>query len=355
LALRNGEVWVWGYRGSGQQGNGSNVVGSSAAPARVTSLSNIVQVTGSAYTLVAIDNQGKAWGWGQNLYGAAGVGQATGNVNTPRQISFSCNDKIVQVEAGEYCFIARCEAGHVYTWGHNLYGQIGNGGSGNHPQPYRVNLPSSQTARLVGASYEGAFVVTTQGNIYAWGRNPGQSLALPARTNELDPYRNPTLVSSQLNAYAGNITFIAGGYRHGHAILDDGRVIGWGTNNRLGRSGTGTTATPVTVIGAGGTSLQSGEKVIQLHSRFIGSIALTDKNRVFTWGSGAFDIYGSTVRERLPPSGRTIVEIGGGKEHVYYRTSDRYVWGVGYGALNKLSLTGVSNRSWPGVIVNLPQ
>jgi alpha-tubulin suppressor-like RCC1 family protein len=309
-----------------------------------------VQVTASAYTLVAIDSQGRAWGWGQNLYGAAGVGQASGVVNRPGQLSFSCNDKIVQVEAGEYCFIARCEAGHVYTWGHNLYGQIGSGGTGNHPQPYRVNLPSSQTARIVGASYEGAFVVTNQGNIYSWGRNPGNSLALPSDTT----YRSPTAVSSQLNAYASRITFIAGGYRHGHAILDNGEVIGWGQNNRLGRSGTNSSTTPVTVIGSGGRALEAGEKVVELHSRFIGSIALTSNNRVFTWGAGVFDIYGSTVTLRQPPSGRTIVEVGGGKEHVYYRTFDGQVWGVGYGALNKLSLSGISNRTWPGVVVNLP-
>jgi alpha-tubulin suppressor-like RCC1 family protein len=224
-----------------------------------------------------------------------------------------------------------------------------------------LNLPGGRTARLVGASYEGAFAVTNDDTIYAWGRNPGGSLALTTG-NDTTTHRIPTEVSPGLKAYASRITFIAGGYRHGHAILNNGEVIGWGTKNRLGGAVTGSTnvtLTPVTIIGipgggGGAVTLQPGETVVELHSRFIGSIARTSHNRVFTWGSGAFDIYGSSVTLRSPPTGRTIVEIGGGKEHVYYRTDDGRAWGVGYGAAQKLSLSSSVNQKWPGVIVGIP-
>jgi alpha-tubulin suppressor-like RCC1 family protein len=320
--------------------------------------------------LVAIDASGNAYGWEQNLYGAAGVGLASGHVNIPRKINLpGCNAKILQVEAGEYCFVARCESGHVYTWGHNLYGQIGSGGTGNHPQPYRVNLPSGQTVRIVGASYEGAFAVTNQGNIYAWGRNPSGSLGL----TDTGVNRTPTLVIPALNAYANRIISIQGGYRQGHAIIASTApvtstsagvaIIGWGQSNRIGGNSTSTQNTPITILGPSGTTgtirrtLAAGETIESMHSRFIGSIALTSSGNVFTWGSGAFDIYGDSnnaVVQRFAPAGFPIVDIGGGKEHVYFRTSNGHVWGVGYGALNKLSLTSGTNRKWSGVVVDLP-
>jgi alpha-tubulin suppressor-like RCC1 family protein len=258
---------------------------------------------------------------------------------------------IDQLAAGEYCFIARGADGSVWTWGHNLFGQIGNGGTGNHPRPYKVTLPNNETARLVGASYEGAFVVTNQGNIYAWGRNVSGSLGIPSSGVN----RSPKRTIESLNSYANRITHIAGGYRFGQALLDNGTVIGWGQNDRIGLSGSSNTTTPVVI----NIPLDTNEKVEQMHARFIGTIVRTDKNRVFTWGNGAngFGIYSgnnNSVLLRPSPAGGEIMDIGGGKEHVYYVTSNGRVWGAGYGAARKLSLSSSSNRPWPGVVVDLP-
>ena len=355
--LREGNVWVWGFRGSGQQGNGTSAVDSTASPRTVNTLSNIVEVTGSAYTLVAIDSEGRAYGWGQNLYGAAGVGQ-TGIVDRPRQIPFPAGRKVEQVAAGEYFFIARLDDGSVWTWGHNLYGQLGNGNFGNQPMPIRVNLPAGQTARLIGAAYEGAFVVTNQNRVYAWGDNEASGLGFTGTIYGVQQiHRSPVEVTA-LQSYASNMTYIAGGNGWGQALLENGTVIGWGLRASLGRGIT-------SVIGTGhhgGVITSIATNVTQMHSRYVGTIALTSSGEVLTWGQtegSAFpSIYGASVTTRTLtqglPAGTSVLEIGGGKEHVYYVTSDNQIWGAGYGALNKLSLTGIVNRSWPGVRVNLP-
>ncbi|MCL2043616.1 MAG: hypothetical protein FWG89_05695 [Treponema sp.] len=360
LALKDGEVWVWGFRGSGQQGNGSNVVLPHEPPAKVHSLSNnIVTVTGSAYTLVALDKNGNAWGWGQNLYGAAGVGQSSGIISTPRRVNLPVT--VDQIAAGEYFFIARGTDGNVYTWGENLYGQLGVRTTSNLPSanPVRVNLPNNETARLIGAAYEGAFVVTNQGNVYAWGDNESSGLGLAA--NVISPnaiygvqqiHRTPQLINN-LKQYANQITYIAGGNGWGQALLNNGTVIGWGLRASLGQ---GTTTVIGTNHHTNGDVITVTTNIAQMHSRYVGTIAITNDNKVLTWGqtgASAFPtIYGASVTERTSANG-VIVDIGGGKEHVYYRTQDGRVWGAGYGAANKLLLTSILNRSWPGVQVGL--
>ena len=376
VAIKDGRVWVWGFRGSGQQGNGNSAVLETMPPAMVNSLTGIVAVTGSAYTLVALDDQGRLWGWGQNLYGAAGVGVTENRiVSTPRQVVFpgvGSDFKIEQIDAGEYFFIARGNDGSVWTWGHNLYGQIGNNGLGDAHSPVRVNLPGGASARLVGASYEGAFAVTNSA-VYAWGRNIQGGLGIPSTTTSVT-HRTPQH-ASRLDGIVSRIAQITGGYLHGHALLNDGTVVGWGQNDHIGGSGTGRQNTPITIIGVPGAAhigiprvtLATGETVTQFHSRYISTIVLTSERRVFTWGTEGYNIGGApitlqnnvrSVVERTPPTG-VVTDIGGGKHHVYYMTETTTgpnagfaIWGVGYGAGTKFREAG--NRNWPGLGINLP-
>ncbi|MCL2008708.1 MAG: hypothetical protein FWG77_11565 [Treponema sp.] len=339
LALRNGRVMVWGYRGSGQQGNGANVVSDENPPTIVNSLSNIQVVTGSAYTLVAIDGNGTAWGWGQNLHGAAGVGSSDIPVNTPRRVSISV--PVDQVAAGEYFFIARGTDGSVWTWGQNTFGQIGVG-TGDRPVPVKVNL-AGETARLIGASYEGAFAVTDQGNVWAWGRNASNSLGIAGGdATRLPPQRVPSL-----QQYATRITHIAGGYRHGHALLSDGTIIGWGQNDRLGGAigglATSRNHNPVPIV--------PGILFDQMHSRFISTVALARNGDVYTWGTEGYNIGGSRV---IRNTAADVKDIGGGKHSVFYRTGDNLVRGVGWGDIRTLNLNNNNNQNWPGIRVNLP-
>ena|GEM_PF-1911177 len=373
VAIRDGQVFVWGYIYAGAAGNGYTAQSYQTTPRAVQGLSGIVEVAGSAHSLVARNAAGEAWGWGQNLHGAAGVGVTRDRiVYTPQRIRFPNNEdvRLVQIEAGEYFFIARDTLGRVWTWGHNNYGQIGAGTAGNRVTPVRIPLGANgnETARLVGASYEGAFAVTTN-NVYAWGRNIQGSLGIPSTIVSVS--HNSPQVASHLNGIRSRIVQISGGYLHGHALLDDGTVVGWGQNDHIGGNGTGRQNTPVTIIGRPGAShvttprvmLESGDVVTQLHSRFISTIVLTQTGRVFTWGTEGYNVGGGVslspagrpVQERFTANEQRVSQIGGGKHHVYYGSvstgnpSQFFFYGVGYGAGYKfLEFPSAGNRNWPG-------
>ena len=348
-ALDNGDVHVWGFRGSAQQGNGKMVVASQDAPARVDSLSGVTALTGGAYHLVALDSNGDIYGWGQSGYGETGCKPTLGiYVETPCKVMSDG----VQIAAGEYFSIALDKNGKVWTWGHNLYGQLGTGVTGsmyNSGVPQQVNL-QGETARLIGAAYEGAFAVTEEGHVWAWGDNEASGLGFKGSNygvQRIEP--TPTRVTG-LDAYARRITYIAGGNGWGEALLDDGTVIGWGLHAAIGQ---GTTM----------TNISSPEPVVimtdvkQLFARYVGSFALTNDGQMFTWGQtggSAFKmIYGEA------PSLRTgtgkVIAIGGGKEHLFYKTDEGKVYGVGYNDLYKLdqSKCCAPNIDWPGKEITL--
>lgn len=64
LGLHQGNVWVWGFKGSGQQGNGIHDENRYRYPKKVEGLNNIVSVIGGAHHILAIDKNGYIYSWG---------------------------------------------------------------------------------------------------------------------------------------------------------------------------------------------------------------------------------------------------------------------------------------------------
>lgn len=342
-----GEVWMWGFRNSGQQGNGSRPWASNAVPEKVKELKNIKLVTGGAYHLLALSHDGDLYGWGQSGYGETGCKPTTSiYVATPCKVL----SNITQVGVGEYFTVALDSKGQVWTFGHNLYGQLGNGSRKNSQIPVAVNL-NGEKARLIGGAYEGAFAVTEEGHVWAWGDNEASGLGFQGSKYGVQKIiRTPTRVPN-LEPYANQMVYIAGGNGWGEALLDDGTVIGWGLRASLG-------------VGVRKTKISSPEPVVilknvkQLFARYVGSFALTHDGKIYTWGQtggSAFPmIYGDSATLRANTWGK-VVAIGGGKEHLFYRSDDGNLYGVGYNDLYKINQNKCCAPiiDWPGVKITV--
>ena len=340
--IEEGKVYVWGFRGSSQQGNGTMVVSNNAAPAQVASLNDVTALTGGAYHLIALDTNGDVYGWGQSGYGETGCAPTQAiYVSTPCKVLSNAT----QIAAGEYFTVALDADGQVWTWGHNLYGQLGDGKTANSRTPVAVNL-NGETARLIGGAYEGAFAVTEEGHVWAWGDNEASGLGVQGPAYGVQQIiRTPVRVTN-LDPYAHQIIYIAGGNGWGEALLDDGTVIGWGLRASLGQ-GTKSTANsspvPVTIL----------TDVKQLYARYVGSVALRGNGEIYTWGQtggSAFPmIYGAAPALRAMVNGN-VTEVGGGKEHLFYKTEEGRLYGVGYNDLYKLDQSKCCAPiiDWPG-------
>jgi alpha-tubulin suppressor-like RCC1 family protein len=340
----DGKVWLWGFKGSGQGGNGKHSEPDLPAKA-VNSLENVARIAGGIYHLLALDSNGDLWGWGQSGYGE------TGCPGTYPNIPCRVLSNVTYMDAGEYWSIALDKSGNIYTWGHNGYGQLGIGiGKGNKNTPQRLNSKlNNEVGVLVGAGYEHGYAVTlnqTTGKYRVWGWGDNEAQALGLSTTSCLGVQNivyePIPIPS-LDSYAKDITYIAGGNGWGTALLKNGDVIGWGSLLALGQGVTKNTctSTPIKIL----------SNVEQLYSRYIGSIAITTTSEIYTWGGSISNssfpmIYGVKVTKRYP-AGKPV-QIGGGKEHIYYTNTDGEMYGVGYNSRGQTNPNSKEKQDWPG-------
>ncbi|MBI5778435.1 MAG: putative Ig domain-containing protein [Planctomycetes bacterium] len=140
--LYNGRLWAWGNNYEGQLGfvNTNPNKTSYNFPQMVDETFNwsrkiacggshtlALKISGSGYTL---------WSWGYNGYGQLGLGIFDNNAHsTPNQIG--TDTKWSAIAAGGSHTVALKNDGMVWTWGWNLYGQLGLGTSDYdaHPTP----------------------------------------------------------------------------------------------------------------------------------------------------------------------------------------------------------------------------
>lgn len=135
LALTSGEVLAWGNNDEGQLGNGTTNLAGSPVPgwvldpggkARLADVSAIG--VGQRHSLAVRGGARNVWSWGSDTYGQ--LGQGACNVINTLPVQSGAITEIVQVAGGAGHSLARRADGAVFSWGHNHFGQLGNGNNG---------------------------------------------------------------------------------------------------------------------------------------------------------------------------------------------------------------------------------
>ncbi len=165
-----GQVWAWGHNGSGQLGDGTRT--ESHVPVRVK-LPKGVRVTAIAvggFDGLALTSAGHVLAWGDNGFGQLGNGTRRSS-SLPVRVRFPAGTEVTAVGVGSLHNLALTSAGHVLAWGSNAFGQLGNGTRTNSDIPVRVRLPAG--ARVLAVSAGGGFslALTRAGRVLTWGHN----------------------------------------------------------------------------------------------------------------------------------------------------------------------------------------
>lgn len=340
VTIENGDLWIWGFRNAGISGLGHNAHRETAPPQRVekfvTDGINITQAAAGGYHILALDENGDVWGWGENYFK-----QSDGNVCNARYIITPCRvlqgKDVIQIGAGEYISLALTKSGEVYTWGDGQRGQTGNGtknainGFYKIPQEYFNNQP----VVLIGAAYEGGYAVNASGEIFGWGDDEANSFGYPKSF----PRVRPTKLNIQVNGK--KIKYICGGNAFTEYLFDDGQVWGLGNKRELGIGAkSGTTSTPVLIM----------NNVKTLYCRYISSLAITVENEIYTWGTEGYEMGGNSPTMRNHH--KNITKVDGGKHHIIYWTDKGDVYGAGYGAAHKFGHYVSGTSHWPGIYMS---
>jgi len=131
VALKSDDtLWSWGLNSKGQLGDGTTT--SSSVPVQeITGSSDWVAVSAGGDMAVnwghtvALKTDGTVWNWGTNTHSELGLVGPTSS-SSPVQESSGANDWVA-VSAGGYHTMALKANGTIWSWGWNLYGQLGDG------------------------------------------------------------------------------------------------------------------------------------------------------------------------------------------------------------------------------------
>ena len=324
----------WGDNSSGELGNGNTTNTSmpsavslppGVTPTAVSGGGGLGDPQPSQYAAYAIGSDGNLYAWGDNSRGALGNG-TTANSSTPVVVSLPSGVTPTAISAAQGSGYAMGSDGHLYAWGDNTYGTLGNGTSVTFSDtPVLVSLPTGVTADAVSGGYESAYAIGSDGNLYAWGDNFYGELGNGGATNSDTPVAVslPSGVTPQA---------IAGGGGTGYAIGSDGNLYAWGLNasGQLGNGSTTNSPSPVVV------SLPSGVTPTAIAGAGGFAYAIGSDGHLYAWGndSGGQLGNGSTTNSSVPvvvqlPSGVTPKAISGNYYVGYAIGSDGnlYAWG----------------------------
>lgn len=257
--------------------------------------------------------------------------------------------------AGHTCLVT--PEGALKCWGHNGFGQLGNGESPlipleNSPVVGGVELSDwgmTEVSELQGdilAITAGAYhtcVLTRAGGVKCWGQNAYGQLGDGTTIDRNRPVDVQGLISG--------VAAVTAGAAHTCVLMDSGGVKCWGQNNGLlGNGKTADSITPVDVIGLS-------NNITQVHAGWVFTCALTTDGDLFCWGDGSYGrfgdgsslIYGEPIKvDGLPDE---VITLAAGQYHLcaLLKTDEVICWGAlssdqEYTSLKPLVVSGLTTE-----------
>ena len=268
----DGTLWTWGRNNAGQLGLGNTTNYSS--PKQVGALTGWLKINvGYAFAL-SVKTDGTLWAWGQNdSWGNLGLGNLT-TYSSPKQVGALTTWADVSAASGGNSSMGVSTGGTLFTWGRNVYGQLGLGNVTAYSSPKQVGALTTWSKINVGGSSSAA--IKTDGTLWTWGANFSGVLGLGDAT--IYPVYNNRSSPVQVGALTTWSAISVNGGGHMLAVKTDGTLWSWGSNGygALGLGNTTNYSSPKQVGALTAWSKVSG------NNNF--SIALKTNGTLWTWG-----------------------------------------------------------------------
>jgi alpha-tubulin suppressor-like RCC1 family protein len=314
-ALNNfGAAYCWGKNNAGQLGNGST--DESTLPVAVN-MSNLpegkkfIAISAGKIHTCALDNDGKAYCWGNNTNGELGD-----NTDTIRLIPVAVNTTgalsgvvLTVISAGE-THTCSGDGSNVYCWGGNSHGQLGNGASGAgvvSKVAVKVQDSAGDLGSVTNISSGGyhtcAWNKNEAGKAFCWGFNNYGQIG----DNSSDVDREKAVSIDFSGVISGKtIAQISAGYWHTCAVDSDGKVYCWGHNfyKQTGTDSSGNDVLSPVVVNE--NSVLTGKTVVSVSTGRSHTCSVDDKGDVYCWG---WNKYGQLGNGSTEDSGSLAVKV----------------------------------------------
>ena len=197
--------------------------------------------------------------------------------------------------------------GTVVGWGRDADGQAARPVSANRiiPAPITIDLPGKALQVALGDTTQ--YALLEDGTVVAWGTNDeGQLGNGPmGASGELGRYPKPSITPVRVTGLT-NVVQIEAGAKHAVALRKDGTVWAWGTRDE-GAIGDGQPKTLRPVMAIGATQVAGLQGITQIASARQHNLALRSDGKVMAWGLNRDGQLGNGTRD----NGWTPAEVTG--------------------------------------------
>lgn len=293
-------LYTWGFADSFSRYLGDpTVLSSRSSPVQVgtTGIANSVAMGGFSTSGpgVFVVSGNSLRGWGTSLLGTMSTFDFTnldGILSTyvsSRSPVVALPGSWVSVSAATSHALAVKSDGSLWTWGVNLYGQLGKNTTGlSWEAPQQIGS-SSWTA--VGTTAETSFAIDQSTRLFGWGRNDSYQLGDTTTINKSSPV--------QLGSGFGQLQKDIGGLTTSlamSALTSGGVFVAW-ANNKYGSVGNNTANNTINILtyltGGPLTAVTSPVQIgtannwVQIAAGATHSLARNSSNVVYSWGGNS--------------------------------------------------------------------
>ena len=132
-------------------------------------MTDVIDIKAGKNFTLALKVDGTVWASGSNLYGELGQND-TGLTKVKEFTKVKELEGIVMIEAGDSTALALDKEGNVYTWGSNIYKELGLGSLGTYiDTPRRIEGLSDIRYLTGGKNYQA--VINKDGEVFVCGQN----------------------------------------------------------------------------------------------------------------------------------------------------------------------------------------
>ena len=335
--FRSGNLWVMGENTYGKLGD-NTLVNKSSPVQTIACGSNWKQVDCGQQHTAAIKTDGTLWTWGYNLYGQIGDNTATNRSSPVQTIAYGTN--WMQVACGNYHTAAIKTDGTCWAWGTNTRGQLGSDAFEPASPVQTISFGNNWKQISCGDSFTAA--IKTDGTLWCWGYNQNGQLGNNTITHRSSPV--------QTIAYGTNWKQVSCGLAHTAAIKTDGTLWSWGRNyeGQLGDNTITHRSSPVQT-----TAYGTNWKQVSCNNRSLTSVAIKTDGTLWGWGSNGNGVLGdNTMTMRSSPIqtvafGTNWKKVSCGSGSTAAIKTDGTLWTWGYNFYGQLGNNTVTSRSSP--------
>jgi len=368
-----GRCLVWGYNSDGELGD--ETTETRETPVEIQEKFNLINIL--EYSLMfdetiidvsvgrehfaAVTSYGKLYIWGGNGYGQLGDGTTISDnipIDLTGELNLELNEKVIDVELGNYFSMAITSNGRIFTWGQNSYGQLGNGNNADSLVPIELpqsSFDSEMITSIVAFEYSSA-AYTSTGQLFTWGNNQQGQLGDGTKTSTNVPIEITS--NFALNVDEKITKFSFGGY-HAVAITSDGRLFTWGIDN-TGQLGNGSTSSGEVLVPTPiDSTVFGGDTITDISTGFCHNEAVSSSGKLYTWGCNNLGQLGDGTTTiiyepvEIPASsfgGELIVNVDAGPYQSFAITASGNTYGWGTNTNAQLGIGTRTDTPTPEII-----